>query len=164
MRVGSFKNVLAVHIATQIFSWLLFLTAFGLGLYYAITGNYMSEAHPIIGIVLVALLLVQPIAGWLHHRQFLRTGQRSAVSHGHIWIGRIAIVLGMINGGLGLQLASAQNRYIIAYSVVAGVFGISYLVSIVVGEMARSRRTSIAGSQHEKMNSTPERTSDSAHA
>ncbi|KAF3041333.1 hypothetical protein E8E12_006600 [Didymella heteroderae] len=107
MRLGKFNNVVAVHVATQVFAWLLFITAFGLGLYYGITGNYMSEAHPIIGLVLVALLLVQPLAGWLHHRQFLRTGQRSAVSHGHIWIGRVAIILGMINGGLGLQLGGS---------------------------------------------------------
>lgn len=162
MRLGKFSNVVAAHVATQVFAWLLFMTAFGLGLYYGITGNYMSQTHPIIGLVLVALLLVQPLAGWLHHRQFLRTGQRSAVSHTHIWIGRVAIVLGMINGGLGLQLGGVETRYVIAYSVVAGVVGLAYLVSIVFGEIARSRRHSVAGSQHEKINSSPERVPVSA--
>lgn len=162
MRLGKFNNVVAVHVATQVFAWLLFITAFGLGLYYGITGNYMSETHPIIGLVLIALLLVQPLAGWLHHRQFLRSGQRSAVSHGHIWTGRIAIVLGMINGGLGLQLGGVETRYVIAYSVVAGVIGLAYLVAIVFGVVARSRRTSVADSQHEKINTSPERVPVSA--
>ena len=157
MRLGGFNNVLKVHIATQIFSWLLFITAFGLGLYYGITGNYMTEAHPIIGIVLVAMMIFQPLAGWLHHRQFMRSGQRSAISHGHIWNGRIAIILGMINGGLGLELGGVEMRYVIAYSVVAGIMGFTYIASIVYGEIARSRRTSVAGSGHEKINSSPER-------
>lgn len=157
MRLGKFSNVVAVHVATQVFAWLLFITAFGLGLYYGITGDYMSEAHPIIGLVLVALLLIQPLAGWLHHRQFLRTGQRSAVSHSHIWIGRVAIILGMINGGLGCQLGGVETKYVIAYSVVAGVIGLAYLVSIVFGEFARSRRHSVGGSHREKINSSPER-------
>ncbi|KAL1652504.1 hypothetical protein SLS61_004808 [Didymella pomorum] len=151
MRLGKLNNVVAVHVATQVFAWLLFITAFGLGLYYGITGNYMSEAHPIIGLVLAALLLIQPLAGWLHHRQFLRTGQRSAVSHSHIWTGRVAIILGMINGGLGLQLGGVET------SVVAGVVGLVYLGAIVFGELARSRRHSVAGSQHEKINASPER-------
>ncbi|KAF1358559.1 integral membrane protein, partial [Lizonia empirigonia] len=165
MRLGGFNNVLMIHIAIQIFSWLLFITSFGLGLYYGVTGDYsdyMTESHPIIGLVLVALMVFQPLAGWFHHRQFLRTGQRSAISHGHIWVGRIAIILGMINGGLGLELGRVETRYIIAYSVVAGVIGLAYLVSIVYGETARSRRTSIAGSGREKINDSPERSSDSA--
>ncbi|KAF3007668.1 hypothetical protein E8E13_009037 [Curvularia kusanoi] len=159
MRIGRFNGVLQAHIATQVLSWLLFVTAFGLGLYYGINGKYMSQAHPIIGIVLLAMLVFQPFAGWLHHRQFLRSGQRSAVSHGHIWTGRIAIILGMINGGLGLQLASVETRYVIAYSVVAGVMGLAYIAATVWGEITRSRRTSVTPSEAEKIRSSPERSS-----
>ncbi|KAJ4356927.1 hypothetical protein N0V95_002941 [Ascochyta clinopodiicola] len=162
MRLGRFNNVLKVHVAVQVFSWLLYIIAFGLGLYYGITGDYMTEAHPIIGIVLVALMVFQPLGGWLHHRRFLRTGQRSVISHGHIWAGRIAIILGMINGGLGLELGGVETRYVIAYSVVAGVMGVAYLASIVYGEMARGRRPSVAGSGQEKINGSPEHSSGSA--
>lgn len=162
MRVGGFNGVLQAHIATQILSWLLFIAAFGLGLWYGITGKYMSEAHPILGIVVFAMLFVQPLAGWLHHRQFVRSGQRTAVSQVHIWNGRIAIILGMINGGLGLKLSSVQTRYVIAYSVVAGVIGLAYIAAIVWGETARSRRTSVVTSEQEKIRQSPERSSVSA--
>jgi hypothetical protein len=162
MRIGRFNGVLQAHIATQILSWLLFVTAFGLGLWYSVTGNYMSQAHPIIGIVVFAMLVIQPLGGWLHHRQFVHSGQRKAVSYGHIWNGRIAIILGMINGGLGLQLGNVQTRYVIAYSVVAGVTGLAYITAIVWGEMARSRRTSVAPSEQEKIRQSPERPSVSA--
>ncbi|KAF9697839.1 hypothetical protein EKO04_004085 [Ascochyta lentis] len=162
IRLGRFNNVLKVHIAIQVLSWLMFIAAFGLGLWYGINNDYMTEAHPIIGIVLVAMMLFQPVVGWLHHRQYLRTGTRSAVSHGHIWVGRIAIILGIINGGLGLELGGVETRYVIAYSVVAGVLGAAYLASIVYGEMARGRRLSVAGSGQEKINGSPERSSGSA--
>ena len=162
IRLGRFNNVLKVHIGLQVFSWLLFITASGLGLYYGVTGNYMTEAHPIIGIVLVALMVVQPLAGWLHHKQFVRSGQRSTISHGHVWIGRIGIILGIINGGIGLKLGNVETRYLIAYSVVAGVMGMAYLASIVRGEIERSRRSSVAGSGAEKINGSLERSSDNA--
>lgn len=157
IRLGNFKNLLYVHIGTQIFSWLLFITAFGLGLYCGISGNYMAEAHPIIGVVLVALMAFQPIVGWLHHSQFMRTGHRSAISHGHVWVGRIAIILGIINGGLGLELGRVETRYVVAYSVVAGIMGTTYLAAIVYGEVVRGRRLSVAGSEREKIDSSPER-------
>lgn len=84
------------------FAWILFATAFGLGLYYGIIGDYMKEAHPIIGIVVFAMMLLQPLSGWLHQRSFVRIGARSVSSYSHIWVGRVAIILGMINGGLGI--------------------------------------------------------------
>ncbi|KAF2832165.1 CBD9-like protein [Ophiobolus disseminans] len=140
IRLGNFPNLIWVHAGLQLFAWILFVTAFGLGLYYGIIDNYMSEAHPIIGIVLVAMMLFQPLFGWFHHRRFVQTGARSAVTYGHIWIGRIAILLGMINGGLGMQLSGVDTTYIIAYSVFAGFMGAVYIGAIVYGEMMRKRK------------------------
>jgi hypothetical protein len=168
MRLGSFKGLVWIHASIQLLAWMVFVTAFGLGLYYGLQINIMSEAHPIIGIVLLVLVTVQPLLGWVHHRQFVRTGCRTAVSQGHIWIGRVAIVLGMINGGLGLKLARTSTRYVIAYSVVAGIMGLVYVTSIVVGELGRSRRRSSTGSDREgmtgnrgeKIAGSPDRTSD----
>ncbi|KAF2849280.1 iron reductase domain protein [Plenodomus tracheiphilus IPT5] len=142
IRVGNFPGLIWMHAGLQMFAWLLFVTSFGLGLYYGIIDDYMKEAHPIIGIVLIAMMLFQPLLGWLHHLRFLRTGGRSIFSHGHIWIGRIAIILGMINGGLGMKLSGVSNTYYIVYSVFAGVFGLAYLVAIAYGEMMRKRKHS----------------------
>ena len=49
------------------------------------------------------------------------------------------IILGVINGGLGLQLATASNSLIIAYSVVAGAILIFYVVAKVLGYFRSSR-------------------------
>lgn len=149
IRLGSFPCLIWVHAGIQLFAWLLFITAFGLGLYYGKTNNYMKEAHPIIGIVLLIILLLQPLIGWLHHKRFVQTGGRSAFSYSHIWVGRIAIILGMINGGLGLKLSSVRTSYVIVYSVFAGIMGVAYLGAIGYGEMKRKNKHSAASSVEE---------------
>ncbi|KAL6707287.1 hypothetical protein ACN47E_004275 [Coniothyrium glycines] len=161
IRVGRFSGLIWIHAGLQLFAWLLFITAFGLGLYYGIIDNYMHEAHPIIGIVLFAFMLFQPLFGWLHHKRFLIIGARSISSYSHIWIGRIAIILGMINGGLGMKLASVSTAYIIVYSVFAGVLGVAYLAAIVWGEMMRKRRPASSDNEilESKENATDQRPS-----
>lgn len=74
----------------------------------------------------MALLGIQPILGFLHHLQYRRQGKRGIFGHVHIWYGRATIIIGMVNGGLGLQLTGASNVYVIVYSVAAGVSALSY--------------------------------------
>lgn len=52
------------------------------------------------------------------------------------------MIIGIVNGGLGLQLGNAPTRYIIAYSVVAGVMSFIYVASITLGwtVLRRSRQ------------------------
>lgn len=105
----------------------------------------INNAHPIIGIVLFVVLFFQPILGFLHHFMFKKHSRRVVWSYGHIWLGRIIITLGIINGGLGLKYARElpldrpSNGAIIAYGVLAGVMWLLYVASIVVGERRRSR-------------------------
>ena len=66
------------------------------------------------------------------------------MSHAHIWVGRIAIVLGIVNGGLGFKLANTMGMESksgkIAYSVLAGIFGLAWIAAIIVGETKRAKR------------------------
>lgn len=93
------------------------------------------------GTIICALLAVQPILGWLHHQYFLKNQRRGLISHAHIWYGRVLMVLGIVNGGLGLQLADAPKAFIVAYSVVAGITSILYVAGTLVGEMRKKRRS-----------------------
>lgn len=88
---------------------------------------------------MVALFGVQPIGGYLHHLYYVKHQKRGLVSHSHIWYGRILIVLGIINGGLGLQLAGARQSLVIAYSVVAAVLFSAYIGGAILGEVKRAR-------------------------
>lgn len=77
---------------------------------------------------------LQPILGWLHHAHYVKHQTQGVYSYVHVWFGRLLMIIGVINGGLGLKLASSGNAYIIAYSVVAGVaFALYAAVALIWG-------------------------------
>uniref|UniRef100_A0A8H7NQA9 DOMON domain-containing protein n=1 Tax=Bionectria ochroleuca TaxID=29856 RepID=A0A8H7NQA9_BIOOC len=115
------------HAAWQMVGFLAMWAGFGIG--YVVSSDldiFFDQAHTRLGVVVVALLGMQPILGLLHHMQYRRKGMRGAFGHVHIWYGRALIIMGMVNGGLGLQLTGASDVYIIVYSVVAGVSALLY--------------------------------------
>ncbi len=83
---------------------------------------------------------VQPFLGLVHHRHFVKNQGRGFVSHWHIWWGRLLMVLGIVNGGLGLQLAAASTSVIIAYSVVSAVLFLAYVAAKVIGSCCLTPR------------------------
>lgn len=111
--------------------------------------NMINNYHPIIGIVLLVVLFFQPFGGFLHHMFFKKHGRRGFWSYGHIWIGRAAITLGIINGGFGLQfaqrfrLAPPSTAAILGYGVVAGIIWLIYVISAIVGERRRRQTREI---------------------
>ncbi|EME50231.1 hypothetical protein DOTSEDRAFT_68941 [Dothistroma septosporum NZE10] len=140
IRIANFTGLIWVHAACQLLAYLIYIVAFGLGIYYAIQMNLLSNHHPIIGIVLLVVLFLQPFSGLLHHRLFKKYGTRTAWSYGHLLIGRIAIILGIINGGLGIRLAGDVSMGgKIAYAVVAAIMGLAYIAAVVVGERRRGK-------------------------
>jgi hypothetical protein len=138
-----------LHAAWQAVAFCLMWAGFGLGVVTAKQGDMVSwgfglagstrrrtrpltstqlfnQAHTICGTVVVCLLAIQPGLGVLHHLHYQKTHRHGLISHAHIWWGRLLMVLGVINGGLGLQLAGASDGPIIAYSVVAGIIFVGY--------------------------------------
>ncbi|KAI1188799.1 iron reductase domain protein [Nemania serpens] len=130
-----------LHAVWQLVSFLAMWAAFGLGVILAQrTGYGFHEHHTLLGAVVVSLFGVQPFGGYIHHRYYVKYQKRGLVSYGHIWYGRTLIILGIVNGGLGLQLAGASRSLIIAYSVVAAVIFTAYAGGAVWGELRRRRR------------------------
>ncbi|KAF2125642.1 iron reductase domain protein [Dothidotthia symphoricarpi CBS 119687] len=144
IRLASFPGVVMLHAAFQLFAYLVYIAGFGLGVYIAMEMNLLDHYHPIIGILVFVLVFFQPILGFLHHLLFKKYQSRTFWSYAHIWVGRIAITLGIINGGLGLQLADSMGmsskKGIIAYGVVAGVMWLAWIAAIVIGERRRKAR------------------------
>jgi hypothetical protein len=87
----------------------------------------------------VVALLIQPFIGLLHHRRFVSSQKQSFWTFLHLWYGRTLILLGIINGGLGLQLAANTKRGMIAYSVLGGITGASLCALIAFVEVKRIR-------------------------
>lgn len=131
----------AIHAAWHIVSFIMMWVGFALGVVVSQrTFINFTASHTILGTVVTALMVVQPVLGFVHHRQYLKTQSRGAISHAHIWYGRILMLLGVINGGLGLQLASAAQSLIIAYAVVAAIIGVAY-IAVKLFDFFRKRRT-----------------------
>ncbi|KAL1297090.1 hypothetical protein AAFC00_004673 [Neodothiora populina] len=139
IRSFSFPGLIWFHAIFQSLAYLVYIAAFGLGIYLAQNTVGLNQAHPIIGIVIFILVFFQPFLGFLHHKFFKTHSRRTVWSYGHIWLGRILITLAMINGGLGLQLSANSRTGEIAYGVIAGVVWVAYVASIIYGERKRKR-------------------------
>ncbi|KAK2026248.1 integral membrane protein [Colletotrichum zoysiae] len=131
-----------VHGAWQSVAFLLMWVGFGTGYIYARDNGYLyAQTHTLLGTVVVAMLAIQPFLGLAHHKYYKKHQTRGMVSHAHIWYGRALMFLGIINGGLGLELASSSRSYVVAYSVIAAIIGVAWFGSAVWGEIRRSKRT-----------------------
>ncbi|KAL2023248.1 hypothetical protein VTK56DRAFT_3371 [Thermocarpiscus australiensis] len=145
-----------LHGAWQAIAFCLMWAGFGLGVQTAQDLDLLfRERHTIFGTVVVCLLAIQPALGFAHHRHYLKMKSRGVVSYVHIWWGRIMMVLGVINGGFGLQLAGERDSLVIAYSVVAGVILLSYFLYKLCKGCAAVRRRAAADGSGDKDASMP---------
>ncbi|KAI0165040.1 hypothetical protein GGR57DRAFT_451495 [Xylariaceae sp. FL1272] len=165
MRVIPGRSTWIVHGLIQLVAYILYIAAAGLGLLLvsivrvppqgsSLLSMASTNAHPIIGIVLLGLLFFQPFLGFMHHRQFKKIGRRTWVSHAHLWIGRLGITLGIIDGGLGLAAADATGSTVLAYAIVAGVMWVLWVLAALFGETRRLRKTTQAEDSDYAMNAT----------
>lgn len=95
-----------------------------------------------------AVLLLQPVSGIIHHAIFKRKQAPTPIGFGHRWIGRAMLFLGIINGGLGLQLAGEKNAYVVAYGVVAAICGLAWVLAAFLNW--RKKMTAPRGRAREK--------------
>ncbi|KAK7907995.1 hypothetical protein PG985_015298, partial [Apiospora marii] len=148
-----------IHGVFQILAYCVYIAAAALGILLvrlvrippdgaSMLTSGQANTHPIIGLVVLGVLFFQPLLGWLHHVRLGKTGRRTAWSHLHLWLGRGAIILGIINGGFGLELANASDSAITAYSVVAAIICLVWLLSALVFEYRRWRASSEAAPEH----------------
>ncbi|RDW89261.1 hypothetical protein BP6252_01293 [Coleophoma cylindrospora] len=138
------------HGLVQILALALLLGGFGVGVKLAdVTGLlYKSQGttHTVFGTVLVALFLVQPFLGLIHHRAYVKTQARSAWGYAHAWFGRALIICAIVNGGLGLQLAANSTGGEIAWGVVSGIMFITYLA--IMALTGRKKKVKEVGRHH----------------
>lgn len=59
-----------------------------------------NSAHQVIGILVFAFVLIQFGLGFMHHRTFKKTQQTTKMAPIHVWLGRLIMLLGVINGFL----------------------------------------------------------------
>ena len=111
-----------------------------------ITGQ--GNGHPIIGILVIGFLYLQPVLAFIHHEIYKKTHKRTIWAISHVWWGRIMVTLGIINGGLGLQLSGNTTKGEIAYGVIAGIV---WLVWVAVAVMSHLSTRGTRGETGEKI-------------
>ncbi|KAL1881487.1 hypothetical protein VTK73DRAFT_3549 [Phialemonium thermophilum] len=148
MRIVPGRGAIWVHGIFQLVAYIIYVAAAALGFWMIrevqipfSSGNLLSLSavnyHPIIGIVVLVALLIQPFLGLIHHARFKRLRRRQVWSHLHLWNGRLMIPLGIINGGLGLGLAGASTKFKVAYSVVAAILVLTWALVAIWSELRR---------------------------
>ncbi|KAK0268300.1 hypothetical protein LTR35_015594 [Friedmanniomyces endolithicus] len=142
VRLASIPGLAWIHGGLQIFGYVIFIAAAGCGISIANSHSYLNQPHAVIGLLFLGVLFLMPILGTIHHNIYKRVEKRTLWSYTHIFTGRIGIVLGMINGGLGLRLANANKSYITAYGVCAGLMGAVYISAIIFGEVKHGKESS----------------------
>ncbi|KAI9767457.1 MAG: hypothetical protein M1840_005686 [Geoglossum simile] len=129
-----------LHSIAQVFGTIIVLIGGGLGIFLSYSYNLtrtFTTAHQIIGLILMALLVIQSVLGYLHHRAYVRTQRHSVYTLPHIWHGRIVILLGAVNGFLGFRLA---GRSTLSYLISLLIFTISYATIYIVSRKRLRRK------------------------
>ncbi|KAL7275457.1 hypothetical protein RUND412_001585 [Rhizina undulata] len=140
------SNAVATHRVVQIFGSLLIVIGFALGVWYSdVQHTHYTHSHQYLGTVILGLVFLQITLGIFHHSTYLKTQARSLWSHGHIWLGRSVIILGIVNGGLGLQLAGAGEDWFITYSIIAVAVCASYAFFYFMKTRKERKAAALAG-------------------
>ncbi|KAF2668862.1 hypothetical protein BT63DRAFT_480218 [Microthyrium microscopicum] len=135
-----------VHVVVQMLGFVSYLIAFAMGIWLCSVIRWrdfdlFSNYHPIIGMILFVIIFFQPVSGALHHRGYKNHGRRGGCSYLHVWLGRIAILVGMINGGLGLYIAGNATRgQVLAYGVTAALVLVIWGLASCCGAFRRHRK------------------------
>jgi hypothetical protein len=139
------QKIAAIHAPIQLLGFVMMIGGMALGIRIAHDLDFFSSpvpAHIIIGLLVTCTIIVfQPVMGVLQHRYFKRTGGKSIFGYIHRWVGRFAILLGMINNGLGFQLAKDDieiptKSYVRNFTIL-GVLVTIWLGLVVYDEFSR---------------------------
>ncbi|KAK5653449.1 hypothetical protein OQA88_8935 [Cercophora sp. LCS_1] len=130
-----FKRHWKMQMAATVTAWL------GAVIAAIMTGGRKPKTfHQWAGIAVVLALGLQAVLGWRHHVVFLKVRGRTWISHVHIWLGRLVVLVGWLNVLSGMYLS---NQGWLSVSLVAGLVLVEAVaVSLVV---SRARRAARAG-------------------
>ncbi|ETI22811.1 hypothetical protein G647_06887 [Cladophialophora carrionii CBS 160.54] len=128
------NKVRHIHAPLQVVTIILMLAGLSLGVRLGHQVDNLDGYHMVLGYLLVAWMVAfQPILGLLQHLHFRKVGNRSISGHVHRWVGRVLMLLGVVNGGLGFRTAGSlgtdnvPSSGVAVYSVFAVVVALIYV-------------------------------------
>ncbi|KAI0811480.1 hypothetical protein GGR55DRAFT_643299 [Xylaria sp. FL0064] len=93
-----------------------------------------NTPHQIIGIIVFIFVIAQLVLGILHHRIYKKTQQPTKLAPIHVWLGRLVILLGIINGFTGFPLALSPTYDYALLGVVSFVLPV-FLLTLAAGKI-----------------------------
>ncbi|KND90694.1 hypothetical protein TOPH_04608 [Tolypocladium ophioglossoides CBS 100239] len=147
-----------IHASWQMLVYCGMWAGFGVGIVVSRRFElFFTTPHTRLGVFVVPLMGIQPILGFLHHMYYVKNRRRGILGYIHIWYGRSLIIIGVVNGGLGLKYArdlglvrrSESRRFIAGYIVLAAIVAAAYLGTIALGYARTRRRDSRANVSRE---------------
>lgn len=86
-----------------------------------------------------------PIMGWFQHSYFRKNKRRGPWGYAHLWLGRVLILFGVINGGIGINAVEGLEfpgapSYIKLYIAISVVMGVLYAITILVTAILKRRK------------------------
>ncbi|RFU76425.1 integral membrane [Trichoderma arundinaceum] len=149
---------MAMHAPIQLIGFVMMIGGMALGIKVAQFVGYLRNpvrAHVVIGFIVVCtIILFQPVLGILQHRHFKKTGGKSILAYLHRWIGRGSVLLGMINTGLGFQLAKKnviihKSSYVRSY-VLLGILVFVWISFVIYDELNLRKSAAAVTDEGEK--------------
>lgn len=143
------NKVRYIHMPLQILSIILLIIGLATGILLDKNIGAVTAIHQVLGYCVVGcLVFFQPILGIYQHLHYQKAHSRSALGIFHQWLGRLVILAGVVDGGLGFQQTAAMGltswvpRWaVVAYNTVAVVIFLIYVA--VVASESRRRDASI---------------------
>lgn len=124
----STKNILWWHMVWQMTGMFILLVGFGLGCWLSYLTPVALESKPWDLWHCPRRPLLSTAFTWYAPPSLLHVDWKEELQHAlHVWLGRILIALGIINGGMGIKLAANTTSGGIVYGVVAGVVFVVYV-------------------------------------
>ncbi|OAX77989.1 hypothetical protein ACJ72_07706 [Emergomyces africanus] len=140
------KTSTRIHAPLQFLTLCAAVAGFGVGISLARDLKKATMYHPIIGYVVIGwLVLCQPVLGYWHHRNYVRTQGPSVMGRVHRWVGRSMLVLGIVNGGLGFRFSgigkeTVPKAGVIVYAIIAGIMGTVYVIISMWGTLKKKKK------------------------
>lgn len=132
--------------------WINQTLAAGMAIIGGLGGLYLStmftksssfnSAHQLVGIFVVLAVIVQWVLGYWHHRQYMLTQSPTKYGPIHRYFGQAVMLLGVLNGGIGLTWSAAARPFIIGYTVVVAIVGVGVIGAVVWARFLASPRHS----------------------
>jgi len=115
-----------VHALANIFGCLVAIPALVLAIVAVNTAHFTSIPHAYLGIIAFAFVMFNPI--WGAVRPDKDSDARAGWAYVHLWIGRLAIILGLINIMLGILMIRAEVVIFALYVVYLALYVIIFIV------------------------------------